>query len=894
MAGCPRRRSSPLLLAAVGLWAGLAAEAAAQGSVATDRAALEALYDATSGPGWTDSTNWKTSSPLGEWFGVTTSAAGRVTALELRRNALTGSMPAELGELANLLWLDISLNDLSGPLPAGLGDLTRLRFLDFNANDLTGPIPTELGSLVNLEVLVLSSNFALTGPVPASLGNLTRLRVLRLDRTGLTGPIPPELGGLPNLGALDLGYSWGLSGSLPPNLRQLTLLDELNIFMTHACAPSAWRDWLATIEFRGRLCGAGTDVIIDLAVFYTSAARVAAGGAAAIAAVIDLMVAETNQIYAASEVHHRVRLVERSEVAYNETGDSFIDIGRLANPSDGHMDEVHAVRDRVGADLVHLIVGESNVGGIAAGILSAFGLTNHRSGGRTFAHELGHNMALFHDRYEQRSVFPDPAHGYVNQPGLVAGAPQSRRWYTVMATPVQCRDAGISCQFLYRFSNPHHSYNGDPLGVPYGTEVTSTTGPADAVAVLNVTGPVVALWRDRPAGANRPPASAETLPDRHLELRGTLEVDVSVAFVDPDGDPLTYTVSSSAPEVVTVRTTGARVMLTAVSVGALPAEIRVTAADPHGLSATQTFIVWVDPPANRPPEPVGSLAPLTIGVDEAAVFVEVRSAFRDPDDDALTYRAVSSSPGVASVAVSGSTVTVTAVSEGSSTVTVTATDAGGSNGTATQTFTVTVGPAANRPPEAVAELLPLTLGVDDASVTVEIGGAFRDPDGDALTYAATSSAPRVVRIVRAAGARVTLAAVALGRAVIEVTATDPDGLSATQSFRVRVTAPFTDNPIQPGVTPVRAVHFTELRARIDIQRREAGLASFPWTDPELRAGVTAVKLAHLLELREALAEAYASAGRSAPRWTDASPPTGSTPIRALHLTELRAAVLALE
>ena len=85
-----RRRSAPLLLAAVALWAGLAADAAAQGNAASDRAALEALYDATGGPGWTDSTNWKTSAPIGEWFGVSTDAAGRVTGLNLGENALTG------------------------------------------------------------------------------------------------------------------------------------------------------------------------------------------------------------------------------------------------------------------------------------------------------------------------------------------------------------------------------------------------------------------------------------------------------------------------------------------------------------------------------------------------------------------------------------------------------------------------------------------------------------------------------------------------------------------------------------------------------------------------------------------------------------------------------------
>ena len=178
-------------------------------------------------------------------------------------------------------------------------------------------------------------------------------------------------------------------------------------------------------------------------------------------------------------------------------------------------------------------------------------------------------------------------------------------------------------------------------------------------------------------------------------------------------------------------------------------------------------------------------------------------------------------------------------------------------------------------------------------MTVEVGGAFRDPDGDALSYGAISSAPDVVT-ARTAGTRVTLAAFSAGTATIEVTATDPGGLSATQSFQVRVTAPFTDEPIVPGVTPVRAVHFTELRARIDVLRSEAGLAQFRWTDPELRAGVTRVRRVHLVELRGALSAAYVAAGRAAPRWTDASPASGSTPIRALHVTELRAAVLALE
>ena len=163
---------------------------------------------------------------------------------------------------------------------------------------------------------------------------------------------------------------------------------------------------------------------------------------------------------------------------------------------------------------------------------------------------------------------------------------------------------------------------------------------------------------------------------------------------------------------------------------------------------------------------------------------------------------------------------------------------------------------------------------------------------------------------RAEGTRVTLAAVAAGTAEVGVTATDPGGLGAVQSFTVTVPDPgltfeqydryretwqvLAEDAIAPGATRVRAVHFTELRRRIDGVREAVGVGPFRWTDAVLRAGVTPVRLAHLLELREALAPAYAAAGLPAPRWTDPAPVAGSTPIRAAHLTELHAAVMALE
>ena len=1355
---------------------------------AADRAALEAFYDATGGASWTADTNWKTSAPLGDWHGVTTDASGRVTRLELGDNGLTGSIPSTLGSLANLEWLNLSSNQLSGPIPIALGRLANLFFLNLSRNELSGSVPPWLGDMSSLLALYLSGNELtggipdelanlnlwglglswndmsvgpipawlrnhtnlrwlylsgsdVTGGIPAWLGNLVNLESLFFSANDLTGPIPSALAGLENLENLDLSYNWGVSGSLPSGLGRARL-EGLDILVTQACAPAAWQGWLATIEFTGRLCGAPTDVEIDVAVVYTPAARDAAGGVAAIEAEIDLMVAETNQAYEASGVDHRVALVDRSEVPYTETGDSSLDLGRLLDPSDGHLDDVHALRDRVGADLVHLIIGEADDICGRAYRPGVFGLTVQGCGGRTLAHELGHNMGLLHDRYEEHhnvaGVLMHPAYGYVNQRAFEAGVPPSSRWRTIMAYNSQCDDADFYCRTPLRFSNPRLQYNGDPLGVPYGAGGPDVTGPADAVAVLNSTGPAVALWRDRvAAGANRPPVPVGTLPDRTLAPDSTLSIDVSQAFVDPDGDALSYAVSSSPPRVVTARVAGADVTLTAVGVGT--ATIRVTATDPGGLSAALSFTVTVRsaPTGDRAvleafydatggaswttdtswktsaalgdwygvttdssgrvtelelpenglsgsiPADLGSLAslrrlslysnaltgaipnalgrlgnlfylelswnrlsgpvpawlgdmpslgalylsgneltggipaelgrldlrglglgwndlsvgpiptwlgnltnlrwlylsrsgltgsipgalgrlanlrhlylnrnaltglippwlgnlaglerlylggnPLTgsfpdvllgnlerLGLDyawglsgplpsglrlpsleeldifvtqacapapwrdwlatieftgplcgaETSVEIDVAVVYtpaaraaaggaaaigavidlmvadtngalaasgvqhrvalversevayaetgdsvvdfrrlRDPSDGYLDavhavrdrvgadlvhlivgeteadscgrasvagafgltrqhcggrgfaaglglnmglrqdrYRAGGGSPahpaygyvnqrafdpGAPGAAPSRRWRTIASFSDqcddagfrcpallrfsnprqlydgdplgipyGAGGIGVTGSaDAAavlGATGPAVALWRDAPSGRTNRPPAAVGRLPDRTLELDD-TLEVDVAHAFVDPDGDALTYGASSSATSVAS-VSVAGSTVTVTPAAPGAATLTVTATDTGGSNrtATQSFTVTVPRPFTDHPIVRGVTPIKAIHFTELRTRIDSLRAAAGLARFAWTDPVLTPGVTPVRLLHLLDLRSALVAAYTAAGQSAPRWTDAAPVGSTTPVRTEHMMELRAAVVALQ
>ena len=199
--------------------------ARAQGTVATDRAALEALYNATGGATWTDNTNWLSAGALSEWHGVSTDGTGRVTDLYLTDNNLSGEIPAELGDLTNLQNLYLWQNNLSGEIPAELGDLSSLLVLFLEDNNLSGEIPAELGDLTNLQSLYLAQN-GLSGEIPAELGDLTNLQTLDLQNNNLSGEIPAELGDLSSLQNLFLRDN-NLSGEIPAELRDLSSLLEL-------------------------------------------------------------------------------------------------------------------------------------------------------------------------------------------------------------------------------------------------------------------------------------------------------------------------------------------------------------------------------------------------------------------------------------------------------------------------------------------------------------------------------------------------------------------------------------------------------------------------------------------------------------------------------------------
>jgi hypothetical protein len=214
----------------------------------------------------------------------------------------------------------------------------------------------------------------------------------------------------------------------------------------------------------GRSCD-DDGTAIDVLVVYTPTARAAVGGTEAMEALIDLAFAESNIAYTNSLINTELRLAHQAETDYNELGSFSDHLYRLTDPVDGFMDEVHTLRELYRADMVTLLVNDTQYCGIAWVMTElspdfeayAFNVVaqNCATGYYSFSHELGHNQGCAHDR--ANAGVPglyDYSYGYQNPDGL---------FRTVMAY-----NCPTGCPRIDHFSNPDVDYTGLPTGVPVG------------------------------------------------------------------------------------------------------------------------------------------------------------------------------------------------------------------------------------------------------------------------------------------------------------------------------------------------------------------------------------------------------------------------------------------
>ena len=324
-----------------------------------------------------------------------------------------------------------------------------------------------------------------------------------------------------------------------------------------------------------------------------------------------------------------------------------------------------------------------------------------------------------------------------------------------------------------------------------GSQV-ATTGVAAGTATITITA------RD-PGGltatqtmavtvqaVNSPPTVTGSIDDRTLNVGDSVTIDVAASFSDPDGDELAFAATSSDTAVATVSISGSTVEVMAVAVGS--ATVTVTATDTGGLAAEVGFTVTVEQP-NRSPEVADAIPAQMMTVGDTVRLV-VSMYFTDPDDDELSYEAVSANTGVAEALAMGDTVMIAAMSAGEVTVAVTASDAEGLS--AKQDVMVTVQALAqNRAPEA-SDSIPAHDVVTDSAVVLDLSAYFSDPDGDELTFTAETS-DAAIATASVDGTVVTTSGISAGEEGVQmvkltVTATDPEGLSVTQEADVTVAA----------------------------------------------------------------------------------------------------------
>ncbi|MXZ56762.1 MAG: hypothetical protein F4227_07090 [Gammaproteobacteria bacterium] len=283
---------------------------------------------------------------------------------------------------------------------------------------------------------------------------------------------------------------------------------------------------------------------------------------------------------------------------------------------------------------------------------------------------------------------------------------------------------------------------------------------------------------------NDPPMLANAIDDVEVEMGASH--DISMEDVFEDEGSLDYEVKNEDENIADVfyRASENEIRIYANNTGTTT--VVVVATDNIGQTASDEFDVTVTEPA--PEEPTNSAPVLSGTLDDQTVTagepisVSIEGVFTDPDGDELTYTADSEDTDVATVELDNLDLTISGVNAGSTVFKITATDGElnvvGEFDVEVETIPVTVGTIPNQ---------TLQIGGDGSSLSV--GEYFFDQDGDTLTYTIeTSGNAATVSIAETHhhDADVSMSPFTRGSTSVMVTATDPKGRSATQTFSIAV------------------------------------------------------------------------------------------------------------
>lgn len=225
--------------------------------------------------------------------------------------------------------------------------------------------------------------------------------------------------------------------------------------------------------------------VVDILVFWTPAVEAARGGESYVKLLIDFAIAYTNDALERSGALVSLNLVGSERADLDDV--SAYDLVR-----DDVLARVNATEraDMLGADFISVFAAGTT--GLASALadgtpVSVFGMS-HLGGTHVnvFAHEMGHNLGLWHDRGARSAPSRSYDGGYAS---ISTNYMTVRCHITIMSYSTICLSAGSLYTTIPYYSTPnrYHPGTGMPLGVSRLSDVRSWDGPADAVLAINET-----------------------------------------------------------------------------------------------------------------------------------------------------------------------------------------------------------------------------------------------------------------------------------------------------------------------------------------------------------------------------------------------------------------------
>lgn len=170
---------------------------------------------------------WSGSDPCNKWTHVSCDSSNRITAIQIGRQNLKGTLPSELKNLAALQRLEVMFNNLTGPVP-NLSGLNSLQVVLLHRNGFTSFPADFFDGMNSLTTVSLDYNSFQPWVIPASLKSATNLKDFSANGAHIIGTIPEFFNNdvFPVLQSLHLAMN-SLEGELPGNFSRAPLITSL-------------------------------------------------------------------------------------------------------------------------------------------------------------------------------------------------------------------------------------------------------------------------------------------------------------------------------------------------------------------------------------------------------------------------------------------------------------------------------------------------------------------------------------------------------------------------------------------------------------------------------------------------------------------------------------------